>query len=92
MKIAYRNDDGDRYQDEFPLDVDLLRKRTYVESSTTPEGQAKENIKLLRDIRRSLDSLAETGQLLTREEWKRQFEELTAFEDALPGDEGQPAP
>lgn len=58
VHLSYDAPDGTRYDDAFPLDVDVIRKRTYSTSSTSPEAQAKEALKLLKAIQRSLADLA----------------------------------
>jgi hypothetical protein len=54
VTISYDGPDGTPYEDTFNLDVGLLRQRTYVESSTSPEKQAKEALKLLKRIQEAL--------------------------------------
>jgi hypothetical protein len=39
VTITYQSGDGDEYSDEFPLDVEVLRARTYQTSSEAPEAQ-----------------------------------------------------
>jgi hypothetical protein len=51
VRISYADDYGHRYSDLFPLDVDLLRNRTYVESSTSPDAQRKELVKAVKGIK-----------------------------------------
>jgi hypothetical protein len=58
VRIAYDAPDGTRYEDEFPLDVQLLRQRTYTTSSRSPERQAEEALKALEGIERALKQLA----------------------------------
>ena len=41
VTIDYENDAGDKFTDVFPLDVRLIRNRTYTTSSTSPEAQMK---------------------------------------------------
>ncbi|MDQ3146580.1 MAG: hypothetical protein M3R01_06545 [Actinomycetota bacterium] len=48
VTIAYEGVDGEEYVDEFPLDTNLIRQRTYVTSSRAPESQTKEMVKVLR--------------------------------------------
>ncbi len=53
VTIAYENDTGDRFVDEFPLDTNLIRNRTYSESSGSPEAQMKmlaRSVKTLADL------------------------------------------
>lgn len=53
VTITYENDAGDKFTDAFPLDTNLLRNRTYTESSASPEAQMKvlaKSAKTLADI------------------------------------------
>lgn len=52
VTIRYASDSGDRYSDEFPLDVELLKNRTYVTTSSSPEAQVKEIAKALKGMHR----------------------------------------
>jgi hypothetical protein len=87
VKISYSSDDGDPYTDEFPLDADLHRKRTYITSSTSPDAQAKELLRILQNIDRSLESVAESGAMVTKEERaeqiREQIEQMKALDAAL---------
>lgn len=56
VTITYESTEGDRYEDRFPLDTNLIRKRTYATSSTSPEAQAKEMVKALKGIQKALSS------------------------------------
>jgi len=58
VHLSYDAPDGTRYSDVFPLDVDLLRKRTYSTSSSSPEEQAKEAVKALKAIQHAVTKLA----------------------------------
>ncbi len=78
VKIAYLSDDGDGYSDEFALDVDLLRGRTYQTSSSSPEELAKEAVKQLKQLVAFAKSVAESAALATREERERRQAELDA--------------
>jgi hypothetical protein len=81
VRIAYDSADSPaHYDDEFPLDTDLLRGRTYVTSSTSPDGRAKMALEQLRHVVASLKDLAETGRLLTREERAREYAEMAEQE------------
>lgn len=58
VTITYENDAGDEFTDEFPLDTDLIRNRTYTESSASPEAQMKtlaKSAKTLADLAVRLD-------------------------------------
>jgi hypothetical protein len=92
VRISYKSDDGEPYSDDFPLDVQLLRQRTLVTPSGSPEGQTKQALKYLGEVTRSLASLAETGALLTREERAQQVKEMMALDGPLREDEGQQPP
>lgn len=53
VTITYENDSGVQFSDEFPLDADLIRNRTYAESSGSPEAQLKvlaKSAKTLADL------------------------------------------
>lgn len=53
VTISYENDEGDVFKDVFPLDTNLLRNRTYTESSASPEAQIKvvaTSLKTLADL------------------------------------------
>jgi hypothetical protein len=58
VSISYESSLGDRYQDDFLLDVDLLSMQTSVTSSSEPANQIKEAAKNLKEINRSLSSIA----------------------------------
>lgn len=52
-QITYKNDAGDEFTDMFPLDTNLIRNRTYTESSASPEAQMKllaKSAKTLADL------------------------------------------
>lgn len=54
VTIRYENDGGDKYEDKFALDTNLIRDRTYVTSSTSPESQRKVMVKSLEGIHQVL--------------------------------------
>ena len=59
VTIAYESDAGDPYVDAFPLDVNLIRNRTYSTSSASPEAQMKvmaKSLKGLHDIAKRSES------------------------------------
>lgn len=60
VTIEYDGPDGTRYKDPFPLDIDLIRKHTYVSSSTDPENQVKEIGKSLAQMEKSIARIAGT--------------------------------
>ena len=91
VRITYTSDDGDPYDDVFPLDVDLLRARTYQTSSAAPEAQLKEGVKTLKAIAGSLKNVAESGAILTREERARRHAERFGQPTAEPEAEPSPA-
>jgi hypothetical protein len=58
VTITYENDAGDEFTDEFPLDTNLIRNRTYAESSASPEAQMKvlaKSVKTLADLATAAD-------------------------------------
>jgi hypothetical protein len=59
VTVAYERTDGDPYVDVFHLNTDLIRQRTYATSSTAPEQQGKEIIKILKGIEKVLGRLAQ---------------------------------
>ena len=48
--LTYENDAGDDFQDVFELDVDTIRKRTWVTSSAAPEALMKQSAGHLKGI------------------------------------------
>ena len=50
VTITYSGPDGTPYEDQFPLDVALIRAHSYATPSTAPEQQRKEIIKVLGKI------------------------------------------
>jgi hypothetical protein len=54
VRIAYDAPDGTRYDDEFPIDVGVIRDRTYVTSSGDPVEIAKGILKTLKGIESKL--------------------------------------
>lgn len=53
VTVVYENDAGDEFKDELPLDTNLIRNRTYTESSASPEVQMKvlaKSVKVLADL------------------------------------------
>lgn len=48
--LRYESDEGDEFEDHFPLDTDLIRDRTYVTSSASPESMMKEIAKSLKGL------------------------------------------
>lgn len=93
--ISYSSDDGDRYTDRYPLDVDLLRARTYQTSSAAPEAQLKEAVKTMKSIDGSLKSLAQSGEMATEEQRAERraavMEQRKALDAAWKRDHGEPA-
>lgn len=58
VTVTYENDAGDEFTDKFPLDINLIRNRTYTESSASPEAQMKvlvKSAKTLADVAVSAD-------------------------------------
>ncbi len=55
VTIAYENDNGHQFTDDFPLDTRLIRDRTYTSSSTSPEA-------LMEDAAKSLKGLLKLGE------------------------------
>jgi hypothetical protein len=58
VTITYYGPDGTRYVDPFPLDVDLIRKHTYVNDSRDPKNRIKEGVKALRGIEKAVTRLS----------------------------------
>lgn len=58
VHLSYDAPDGTRYSDVFPLDIELLRKRTFSTSSSSPEEQTKEAVEALNAIHTVLAELA----------------------------------
>lgn len=54
VTIACRSSDGVEYKDTFPIDVGLIRQRTHVSSSTSPDAQRKEMLKAIKGIEAAL--------------------------------------
>jgi hypothetical protein len=54
VHFEYEGDDGTTWRDGFDLDVDLLRKRSYVTSSNDPREQIKKAVEHLGLIARSM--------------------------------------
>lgn len=54
VRIAYEGPDGHRYEDEFPLDTELLKTHTHITSSGSPDSLAKEAVKSLKKIEQAL--------------------------------------
>jgi len=50
VTIAYEDDNGNRYSDDFPIDVHLIRNRTYTVSSNDPVEQGKRLVKAVETI------------------------------------------
>jgi hypothetical protein len=62
VHIAYDGPDGTRYADEFPIDVGLIRNRTYTTSSDEPHRLAKDGLKVLKSIQAALERLGKDGR------------------------------
>lgn len=58
VRIAYKSSDGTPYVDDFTLDVDLNRERTYATSSLAPERQLKKGVKALGQIANAVTRVA----------------------------------
>lgn len=70
VTITYENDTGHRFTDEFPLDTNLIRSRTYVESSKSPEARMKviaESAKTMASMAQRADVRANKGADQARE-------------------------
>lgn len=64
VTISYEGPDGHPYCDPYPLDVNLIRQRTYVTSSKHPETVAQEAMKAAKataDANRRLATAAEAA-------------------------------
>jgi hypothetical protein len=57
VQISYEGPDEAPYTEKFPLDVDLIRQRTYGTSSDSPEAQAKRAVEALKSIDKTLTRL-----------------------------------
>ena len=66
VKISYESDEGDAYEDVFPLDMQVLRKETTANSSTAPEAQLRVAVKHLGAIKNSLVTLAQAQKTKDR--------------------------
>lgn len=64
MTIVYDGPDGTRYVDPFPLDVDLIRKHTYVNDSRDPQNRMKEGVKAVQRIEKAIKPDRPSSQLL----------------------------
>lgn len=58
VRLRYESTDGTEYEDEFNLDVALMRAETSSTSSTAPDALMKEAASSLKAIERSLKQLA----------------------------------
>ena len=83
VRIEYESEDGDRYSADFPLDVELLRARTFIVSSTSPDSQRKESLAQLKQVTAALKDLAKSGRLMTKEEREREYAGLVAQDEKL---------
>jgi hypothetical protein len=61
VRVGYEGPDGHPYEDEFPLDTDLLLAHTYIVSSSSPESLAKEAVKALKNIHKAVQQRAGGG-------------------------------
>lgn len=57
VRISYEDDHGHGYTDEFPLDVNLIRDRTYAESSASPDGRRKAMLEVMKRIDKNIAGL-----------------------------------
>ncbi|GLZ28161.1 hypothetical protein Lesp02_03510 [Lentzea sp. NBRC 105346] len=57
VTIEYDGPDGAHYADAFPLNVDVIRQRTYVTSSAHPSQRMKEAVKQLKEINSTLRTI-----------------------------------
>jgi len=71
VTITYENDAGAEFTDEFPLDTNLIRNRTYSESSGSPHAQMK-------IIATSAKTLADLAVAVDRRQRARQAAERSA--------------
>lgn len=55
--LTYEGHDGNRYTEQFRLDVGVIRNETTATSSASPEGQAKKAVEHLGSIARSLTAM-----------------------------------
>jgi hypothetical protein len=90
VNIAYEGPDGAAYEESFHLDVSLLRQRTYADSSTSPESQAKEALKTLKAIHRALVALG--ASISGQESRPGSFEALHNMLDEPKQNRGAPSP
>ncbi|MBA2724731.1 MAG: hypothetical protein H0U53_01970 [Actinobacteria bacterium] len=59
VNLRYENDEGDKFHDAFPLDVNLIRNRTYVTSSNDPQAFREEVAAALKGLHKVVKSLEE---------------------------------
>ena len=55
VRIEYEDDQGNDWADDFPLDTDIIRNRTYTTSSRDPDEQRKALLKAVQGIEKALD-------------------------------------
>jgi hypothetical protein len=85
VTIVYEGPDGVSYEEAFHLDVSLLRQRTYVTSSTSPESQAKEALKTFKAIHRAIVDLVPESRHEPREGSYEVLREMFGEPDERPG-------
>ena len=54
VRIEYEDDEGNEWTDDFPLDTNIIRNRTYTVSSKDPDEQRKALLKAVQGIEKAL--------------------------------------
>lgn len=68
VTITYEDGQGREFSDDFPIDVTIIRQRTYTESSSSPAAQGKEALKHLTAAAKAIGDIAKSARLLTADQ------------------------
>ena len=79
VTIRYKSTDGDSYEDDYELDTNLLRARTYTTSSASPEERLENATMILSRIDKSLAQLAKNSARI--EEKKQEQRRVPRVDD-----------
>lgn len=82
VTIAYRDDNGHNYEDDFPLDMNLVHTETEATGSSSPEAQLKIATQHLKTIAQSLANVARAAETVAEQGDRRERGEAPPQRDS----------
>jgi hypothetical protein len=76
VEITYEDGQGRRFTESFPIDVGIIRGRTYTEGSYSPTQQVKTALKHIKSLDGSAKDLAHSARLLTAPQRQVEYQQM----------------